>query len=88
MGDNPSRVLLLVCSGPEQAPWAEERQSDSRAESPDQEHPSGHPTAGMLREGTAAQGQLLAAVATPCISTGERAPIWKGAEIKYKFSFP
>lgn len=99
LGDSPSTVLLLVGSGPEQAPWvlgvAERlpatqhpglgRDRQSRAESPGQGHPSGHPADGMLRDrGTAAQGQLLAA-ATPC--TGEN-PDFEICKDKVQTCFP
>lgn len=95
LGDNPSMVLLLISSGPEQAPWmlgvAErlpatqhpglERGSQSRAESP---APGTSQWAPNWRD---AEGHLANFWLLPHPAL-ERSLIWKGAEIKYKPSFP
>lgn len=99
LGDNPSTVLLLICSGPEQAPWvlggAErllsaqhpglERGSQSRAESPHQGHPSGHPTGGMLKKRGLQHKANCWLLPHPAL---ERTLVWKGAEIKHNPFFP
>lgn len=85
LGDNPSMVLLLISSGPEQAPWmlgvAErlpatqhpglERGSQSRAESP--------------APGTSQWAPNWRDAATPC--TGEK-PDLEGCRDKVQTLFP